>query len=199
MAKIGVFGGSFNPPHHGHLLIAQEALAAFALDEVWWMPASQPPHKQLAGNVSDEDRIALVQEAIRHNDKFSLSLLEFEREGPSYTIDTMRTLCTRYPTHEFFFIIGGDMANSLEQWHEIEALGKLVTFIAINREDYPLKENHYPFSVEELYVPSFNVSSTFIRQRLEEGKNTKYILPDGVRRVIEVKGLYGTEESPRNR
>lgn len=103
MLKIGIFGGSFHPPHNGHLLIAQEALSAFSLDEVIWMPANHPPHKQLASGVSDHDRIELVKAAIQDNAKFSLSLIEFEREGPSYTIDTIKELQKRIRIMSTFY------------------------------------------------------------------------------------------------
>ncbi|MCQ6266299.1 nicotinate-nucleotide adenylyltransferase [Fictibacillus sp. WQ 8-8] len=196
MARIGIFGGSFHPPHNGHLLIAQEALAAFSLDRVEWLPASHPPHKDLVSGVSAEDRIDLVKAAIQGNSKFSLSLIEFEREGPSYTIDTIRELKKREPNHHYFFIIGGDMADSLSTWHGIEELSRLVTFIGINRSGHPLDENQNPYGVQLLEVPVFDVSSTLIRKRIAAGENTKYLIPDDVRKIIEVKGLYGSRKSP---
>ncbi|RXY98451.1 nicotinate-nucleotide adenylyltransferase [Fictibacillus sp. S7] len=196
MAKIGIFGGSFQPPHNGHLLIAQEALSAFSLDEVIWMPANHPPHKQLASGVSDHDRIELVKAAIQDNAKFSLSLIEFEREGPSYTIDTIKELQKKNPDHEYFFIIGGDMLDSLDTWHEIDELSRMVTFIAINRSGHPLNAEHNPYQAAMLEVPLFDVSSTLIRERVSQGENTTYLIPERVRKQIEVKGLYGSRKSP---
>ncbi|MDM5199790.1 nicotinate-nucleotide adenylyltransferase [Fictibacillus enclensis] len=196
MAKIGIFGGSFHPPHNGHLLIAQEALSAFSLDEVIWMPANHPPHKQLASGVSDHDRIELVKAAIQDNAKFSLSLIEFEREGPSYTIDTIKELQKKNPDHEYFFIIGGDMLDSLDTWHEIDELSRMVTFIAINRSGHPLNAEHNPYQAAMLEVPLFDVSSTLIRERVSQGENTTYLIPERVRKQIEVKGLYGSRKSP---
>ncbi|KSU85832.1 nicotinate-nucleotide adenylyltransferase [Fictibacillus enclensis] len=196
MAKIGIFGGSFHPPHNGHLLIAQEALSAFSLDEVIWMPANHPPHKQLASGVSDHDRIELVKAAIQDNAKFSLSLIEFEREGPSYTIDTIKELQKKNPDYEYFFIIGGDMLDSLDTWHEIDELSRMVTFIAINRSGHPLNAEHNPYQAAMLEVPLFDVSSTLIRERVSQGENTTYLIPERVRKQIEVKGLYGSRKSP---
>lgn len=196
MARIGIFGGSFHPPHNGHLLIAQEALAAFSLDQVVWLPASKPPHKQLESGVSDEDRIELVKAAIRNNGQFSLSLIEFEREGPSYTIDTMRQLIREEPDNQYYFIIGGDMVDSLASWRSIDELSELVTFIGINRTGHPLNTKDLSYGVQMLEVPLFDVSSTEIRNRVSEGKNTKYLIPEEVRKLIEVKGLYGARKSP---
>ncbi|MDN4525465.1 nicotinate-nucleotide adenylyltransferase [Fictibacillus fluitans] len=196
MGKIGIFGGSFHPPHNGHLLIAQEALTAFSLDEVIWMPANHPPHKQLVLGVSNEDRIELVKAAIQDNAKFSLSLIEFEREGPSYTIDTIRELQRENPDHEYFFIIGGDMLDSLDTWHEIDELSRMVTFIAINRSGHPLNAEKNPYQAAMLEVPLFEVSSSLIRERLSDGGNTTYLIPERVRKQIEVKGLYESRKSP---
>ncbi|MGG1573554.1 nicotinate-nucleotide adenylyltransferase [Fictibacillus sp. NRS-1165] len=196
MARIGIFGGSFHPPHNGHLLIAQEALAAFSLDRVVWLPANHPPHKELISGVSSEDRMELVRAAIQGNSKFSLSLIEFERQGPSYTIDTIRELKKREPAHDYFFIIGGDMADSLSTWRGIDELSRLVTFIGINRSGHPLDECNNPYGVQMIEVPLFDVSSTLIRKRIAAGENTKYLIPDAVRNMIEVKGLYGSGKSP---
>lgn len=195
MAKIGILGGTFNPPHNGHLLIAQEALAAFSLDEIWWIPTNIPPHKETKDLASNEARIEMIKRAISTNEQFALSLIEFEREGPSYTIDTIKELKKRHPYHDFFFIMGGDMLYTLQSWHKIDQLKQLVTFIGVNRQNYPVDQFENPYQVKLLTVPLFDISSSMIRERFATGKNTKYLVPDEVRGFIEESELYGAGKS----
>ncbi|MCM3730782.1 nicotinate-nucleotide adenylyltransferase [Fictibacillus nanhaiensis] len=192
---IGLFGGTFNPPHIGHLIIAQEALKQLNLDEVWWMPASQPPHKKKVEDVLDEHRIEMVKNTIGNNNQFSLSLLEFERSGPSYTIDTIRLLKQRYPGTNFTFIMGGDMVHSLSSWHEIDQLNKLVQFAGVGREGFPVDHHWERYKVKHVEVPYIAISSTFIRSRYEAGENIRYFVADDVWKYIEEHQLYGKKRS----
>jgi nicotinate-nucleotide adenylyltransferase len=192
---IGLFGGTFNPPHIGHLIIAQEALKQLNLDEVWWMPASQPPHKKKVEDVLDEHRIEMVKNTIGNNNQFSLSLLEFERSGPSYTIDTIRLLKQRYPGTNFTFIMGGDMVYSLSSWHEIDQLNKLVQFAGVGREGFPVDHHWERYNVKHVEVPYIAISSTFIRSRYEAGENIRYFVADDVWKYIEEHQLYGKKRS----
>lgn len=186
MNKVGILGGTFDPPHYGHLIIAQEVLTAFELDEVWFMPTNIPPHKEFNG-ASGEDRIEMVSLAIQSNDKFSIQTIEFEREGPSYTVDSMKALTKMFPEKVFYFIIGGDMVEFLPKWNKIDELLEMVTFIGVKRPGFIL-ETEYP--ILEVDTPEFGVSSSMIRERIKKNKNIKYLLPNIVKLYIEEKKLY---------
>lgn len=189
--QIGLFGGTFNPPHIGHLIIAQEALKQLKLDEVWWMPASNPPHKKKVEDVLDEHRIEMVKKTIGNNNQFSLSLLEFERSGPSYTIDTIRLLIEKFPSTDFTFIMGGDMVHSLSSWHQIDQLKDLVQFAGVGREGFPVDEHWERFNVKLVEIPNIGISSTFIRLRAKENSNIRYFVSDDVWKYIKEHQLYG--------
>lgn len=196
MAKhIGLFGGTFNPPHIGHQIIAQEALKQLKLDEVWWMPSSKPPHKVKDREVSDEQRIEMIRKAIGNNIQFSLSLLEFKRSGPSYTIDTIRLLNQKYPDVIFTFIMGGDMVHSLNSWHEIDELKNLVQFAGVSREGYPFDDHWERYQVKHVEIPHIGISSSFIRSRSKAGENIRYYIADEVWKHIKENHLYGSNTS----
>lgn len=184
--KIGILGGTFDPPHFGHLLIAQEVLCALKLDEIWLMPNASPPHK---GSPTAEvnHRVEMIRRAIADNPQFKLQMIELERGGRSYTIDTMIELKKSYQEAQFFFIIGADMVEFLPKWKRIDELLRLVTFVGVKRPGYQLQTD---YDIREVDVPQFDVSSTFLRERFRTGKNTKYYLPDEVRTYIEENNVY---------
>lgn len=186
--KIGLLGGTFDPPHNGHLLIAQEVLSALALDEVWFIPSQTPPHKEGRKITSGHHRVEMVKLAIEDNPSFRLNTMEFEREGPNYTIDTMKSLRETYPSFQFHFIIGADMVEYLSKWHDIDSLVNLVQFVGVKRPGYKLASD---YDIVEVEVPPFGVSSTLLRDRFAKGKNTKYLLPEKVRTYIGEKNVYG--------
>ncbi len=190
--KIGLFGGTFNPPHIGHLLIAQEAMKQLNLDEVWWMPSSKPPHKEKDVEVPDEQRIEMVKKAIGNNNQFSLSLLEFERSGPSYTIDTIRLLTQKHPQIKFTFVMGGDMVHSLNSWHKIDELKELVQFAGVTRAGYPFDHHWERYRVNFVEIPTIEISSSLIRSRSRAGENIRYYVSDEVWKHIKENRLYGT-------
>lgn len=189
MKKTGILGGTFDPLHFGHLLIAEEVLHACSLDEVWFMPSPNPPHKRRKVLPANE-RIEMVQRGITGNDRFRLSLFEFNREGPSYTYDTITALNQEYPGRDFCFIIGADMVQDLPNWHNIEKLLEMITFVGVKRPGFSL-ESEYSHKLTEVEVPGFDVSSSFLRGRFAENRNTRYFLPDTVREYIEERNLYG--------
>lgn len=189
MKKIGILGGTFDPPHYGHLLIANEVLNALGLDEVWLMPNREPPHKQKSQAVSNEDRLRMLELAIQDHPDFKIQPIELEREGKSYTFDTMTLLKEQFPDHQFFFIIGADMIEYLPKWHRIDELVRLVRFVGVERPNYS-HQTDYP--VQYVDVPAFDVSSSMIRDRLRKGKTVRYLIADSVLRYIEEKHLYGT-------
>lgn len=189
MKKIGILGGTFDPPHNGHLIIANEVLSELQLDEIWFMPDQEPPHKKKSESVKNEDRLQMLKRAIAGNNAFRIEPIELEREGPSYTVDTMKIINQQYSNHQFFFIIGADMIEYLPKWQSIDELVKLVQFVGVERPDYS-HQTDYPILYVD--VPAFEVSSSMIRDRLKLGKTVRYLLPDSVIQYIKEKHLYGT-------
>ncbi|MDW2886295.1 nicotinate-nucleotide adenylyltransferase [Exiguobacterium artemiae] len=188
--KIGLMGGTFDPPHIGHLLIAEQAKEQLQLDAVWFLPAKLPPHKQ-STVTSAAKRLQLVREAVRDNTEFSVSEIEFERETKSYTFDTIQELKRRYPEHAFFFLIGADSLVSLGTWHRSEELYKEIEFGAVARPGsrYLIPEGARVTAVD---MPLLEVSSTDIRQRVARGRSIRYLVPEPVRQLIEEWKLYAT-------
>ncbi|MFC0188105.1 nicotinate-nucleotide adenylyltransferase [Fictibacillus aquaticus] len=195
MKKTGIFGGSFNPPHTGHLLIAQEAIMQLNLDRIVWIPAKKPPHKLLDGNAGAADRAEMVRLAIEDNTNFHMSLIEYEREGASYTIDTVKQLLQQDSDQQLTFIMGGDMVHTLETWKGIEELRELVSFAGVKRKDSIVDESWKEYKVSKIDVPLLEISSTFIRERRQNGGNIRYYLPEKVLQYIEENGLYGQKQS----
>ncbi|MDM5190044.1 nicotinate-nucleotide adenylyltransferase [Bacillus sp. DX4.1] len=189
MKKVGIIGGTFDPPHHGHLLIANEVYDALQLDEVWFLPNQIPPHKQGRSITSVENRLNMLELAIEQEDHFSVCLEELNREGPSYTYDTMLQLTEKHSDIQFYFIIGGDMVEYLPKWYNIDALLQLVTFVGVARPGYTL---HTPYQIVTIEIPEFAVSSSLLRERFVKKKTCKYLLPKQVQAYIERNGLYGS-------
>ncbi|MFL6555593.1 MAG: nicotinate-nucleotide adenylyltransferase [Bacillus sp. (in: firmicutes)] len=187
MKKVGILGGTFDPPHYGHLLIANEVLSTLKLDEIWFMPNQEPPHKKKSDSIKNEDRLQMLDLAIQDNTAFRVETIELHRQGPSYTVDTMKMINDQYPDHQFFFIIGADMIEYLPKWHKIDELIKLVQFVGVERPEYSTKTD-YP--VRYVDVPAIDVSSSMIRDRVKNGKTVRYLLPDPVIKYIEEKHLY---------
>ncbi|PEB43237.1 nicotinate-nucleotide adenylyltransferase [Bacillus pseudomycoides] len=187
MKKIGIIGGTFDPPHYGHLLIANEVYDALALDEIWFLPNQIPPHKQDRSITSVENRLNMLELAIEQEEYFSVCLEELRREGPSYTYDTMLQLTKKHPDAQFHFIIGGDMVEYLPKWYNIEKLLQLVTFVGVARPRYTLNT---PYEIVTVEIPEFAVSSSLLRERYKEKKTCKYLLPEQVQVYIERNGLY---------
>ncbi|MFC0557983.1 nicotinate-nucleotide adenylyltransferase [Halalkalibacter alkalisediminis] len=190
MKKIGLFGGTFNPPHLGHLLFAQEVLVQYKLDEVWFIPVNIPPHKERVDLASNEDRIDMLVGAIKDNEYFHVSTIELEREGPSYTIDTIKQLKRIYPNNQFYFLIGGDMVDYLPQWHKIDELLELVTFIGVQRPGTSIKKTYYAEQVHLLDMMQVDLSSSLIRNRIQEGKPITYMVPKEVEALVKERLLY---------
>lgn len=196
--KIGILGGTFDPPHIGHLLIAQEVLEQCKLDEIWFMPANIPPHKKNDEVSSVTDRIEMVTKAIEGVEQFTVSTVELERNGPSYTVDTLKELKMKLPDVEFYFIIGGDMIEQLHTWERIDELFEYVTFVGLQRPGYS-QSSKYAEKLQLLTIPQVDISSSDIRERLKEGRSIRYFVPEQVRQFIEERQLYGTSASVRNR
>jgi nicotinate-nucleotide adenylyltransferase len=196
LKKIGILGGTFDPPHHGHLLIANEVLDQLQLDEIWFMPNFEPPHKEKSGGATTEDRVKMLELAIDGHPKFRIETIELDRAGRSYTIDTMKLLIARHPDVDFYFIIGADMIEYLPKWHKIDELIKLIKFVGINRPEH-VEETAYP--IIHVKVPEIAVSSKLIRNRIKEKRTIRYLLPEAVRMYIEENQLYGSKRSVKDR
>ena len=194
----GVFGGTFDPPHLGHLVLAEAARAELRLSEVFFMPAARPPHKQGAELASTALRVEMVRRAIASNGRFALSLLDIQRPGPHYTVDAMRLLREQWgATVEIFFLIGLDSLIDLPTWREPEALMGLVRFAVVARPGYhvdmaALERALQGISDRLIFVPAplIGISSTAIRQRVRDGDSIRYLVPPPVEACIYENRLY---------
>ena len=197
MGHIGILGGTFNPPHMGHLVMAQEALDQLELDRVVLMPVAVPPHKEAREDPGAAERVALCHLAVAGDPRLQVSTLEVDRGGASFTVDTLRVLHDRQPDHELTFIVGGDMAQSLPAWREPEAILDLATLAVaeregVRREDIArrLEALHGGDRVAFFDMPRIDISSSSIRRRVAEGRPIRYLVPDAVAGYIAERGLY---------
>ena len=186
MSKIGIMGGTFNPVHNAHLIIAENALEEYGLDKIMFLPNAMPPHKEMDFYISPQARLELVEAAISDNDKFFLSDFEIAKGGKSYTVDTLNAFKEIYKGDELYFIIGGDSLRDFHKWYCPEEIAKLCTFLVYPRENIDIKEHMlelsktYDAKIFEIHAPRFDISSSMIRQRISEGKSIKYLVPQRV-------------------
>ena len=197
MQRLGIMGGTFDPIHYGHLLMAEEARHAFALDEVVFVPNGRPAHKKAYLVSSPEERYAMTLLATGSNPCFSASRIEIERPGPSYTIDTLREFRTLYPELDaLYFITGADAVLEILTWHEYDELVRECQFIAVTRPGFVLErlseivDAAFLNRVHYLPIPRLEISSTDIRKRVREGRSIKYLTPEPVEAYIRQQGLY---------
>ena len=190
--KLGIFGGTFNPIHYGHLVNAEIIRSDFNLDRIVLVPAKYPVHKSLAGEVSAEERYAMAAIAVAGAGEFEVSRIEIDRKEPSYTITTVHELQGRYPGSELNLIVGMDSLNTIDTWRETEHLLNHVSLIVMRRPgeectpDIDLSGNRMTFADN----PLIDISSTMIRERLRAGKSVRFLMPDTVIDYIAKKGLY---------
>ncbi|GAX47162.1 nicotinate-nucleotide adenylyltransferase [Pseudolactococcus reticulitermitis] len=186
--RIGILGGNFNPVHYAHLFIADQIQQLLDLDEVQLMPENEPPHVDTKTTISANHRVKMLEIALQNYPKLTLNLSEIERGGKSYTYDTMAKLTAEHPENEYFFIIGGDMLDYLAKWYRIDDLLKLVTFVAVKRDQTVLTAPKY--SVQMLELPLLNISSSYIRESLQAKRCPNFLLPAEVLTYIDQNGLY---------
>ena len=192
--RIGVMGGTFDPIHNGHLVAASEVAAAFKLDEVLFVPTGDSWQKGKISSV--EDRYAMTLLATESNPIFNVSRVDIEREGPTYTVDTLRDLHASLPGAELFFITGADAIASIGTWKDSGELFALAHFVAVTRPGHSLKLPAAPAgAISTLEIPALEISSTDIRSRVATGKPLRYLLPDAVVQYIAKHELYLTEEA----
>lgn len=204
MTKIGLLGGSFNPVHVGHLVLAEEARERLGLERVVFVPARVSPHKLGKPLAPAEDRLRMVQLAIADNPAFEASDIEVRREGPSYSIDTVQELLDRSGGEwDIYFVVGADTLPELPAWHRIGELADLCKFAVFSRPGEslgalePLRRALRDDQVDTIAArrfesPLIGTSSTDIRRRVREGRSIRYLVPEPVRRYIAAKGLYRT-------
>jgi len=194
---IGVLGSAFNPPHLGHLALAQEALWQLGLREVVLVPTGQAPHKRIADDPGKEQRLAMTRLAAADDSRFSVSSLEVEREGPSYTYETLEALAKERGDSELVFVMGADAAVGLESWREPERVVELARIAVARRagiSDADVSAVLRSLGAAEratmLEMPQFGVSSSAVRERAATGRPLRYLVPEPVARFIEEKGIY---------
>ncbi|QEW00175.1 nicotinate-nucleotide adenylyltransferase [Microbacterium caowuchunii] len=187
--RIGVMGGTFDPIHHGHLVAASEVAASFDLDEVVFVPTGQPWQKS---KVSDtEHRYLMTVIATASNPNFSVSRVDIDRSGPTYTIDTLRDLKSQRPDSDLFFITGADAVAQILSWRDHDELWDLAHFVAVSRPGHPLSAAGLPDDdVSLLEIPALAISSTDCRNRVRGGQPVWYLVPDGVVQYIAKHHLY---------
>lgn len=191
MKKIGILGGTFDPPHIGHLIIANEVREYMELDEIRFMPNNVPPHKTKT-STTNRERFDMLTLAIGTNPYLNIDTIEWERTGPSYTIDTIKLMKEREGDSEIYFIIGADMIEYLPKWKDIDELSQLVRFIGVRRPGYST-ETSYPVKLVD--IPEIAVSSSWIRSKISKGKTINYLVPEAVKLYIEENRLYGSKKS----
>ena len=199
--RVGILGGTFSPPHLGHLVCAQEAYLQLELDRVMLIPARIPPHKPVEDEPGPEHRLALCRLAVSGDDRFEVSDLEMRRTGPSFTVDTLEELHSQAPDTELFLIVGGDVAAGLPGWHRPERVLAFARLAVAKRRgtsrasvDAVLQRLAGGERTEFFRMPRIGVSSTMIRRRVRAGEPIRYIVPDPVAQYIHDNRLYGGPE-----
>lgn len=199
--RVGIFGGTFDPVHTGHLILAEQGREQGRLDEVWFVPAAHPPHKDEPTLTRFEQRVEMLALAIAGNPAFRIDELEKERPGPSYTVDTLAELRRRHPAHEFLLLIGSDTLVDLPHWHQplrvVEQAGLLVTtrpgsavLSAEQLREQLRLPDQTPLRLEVVQIPQIDISSRDLRRRAAAGRSLRYFLPRAIECYIRDKALY---------
>lgn len=186
--KIGILGGTFNPIHIGHLILADEVREKLGLDKVIFVPTYIPPHKQNSEVAAADERLRMVKAAIKGNKFFKTSDIEIKRKGPSYTVDTVKALNKKFPGEELYFIAGSDLLKYLDEWKDFQELLGLMKFVVATRPGYPLEK--IPAYVQRVSIRAVDVSAFEIRECIKESKSFRYLVPEAVFEYINKKKLY---------
>ena len=203
--RIGIFGGSFDPIHLGHLILAERCRENAELDQVWFMPSALAPHKQDGAHGTDRQRTEMIELAIGGHEGFQLSKIELERGGVSYTVDTLEHLHENYPNDEFFLLIGDDSLENFGSWRDPHRICELSIPLVVNRPgsgevDLSLLK---PFASDSRFreienwkieCPKIELSSSDIRARIQDGKSIRFLTPRGVEKYIETQRVYQTKK-----
>jgi nicotinate-nucleotide adenylyltransferase len=195
--RLGLMGGTFDPVHWGHLILAEQARERFGLEKVLFVTAAQPPHK-LGEPVTDaRHRLEMTRLAVEDNDRFELSTIEMDRPGPSYTIDTVKQILEAYGAEtELFLLLGTDEGRDLMKWRDPYEIKKLARIVVANRPGVPDSEvlsalpEDFARGIEPLLMPGVDISSTDLRERVRSGRSIKYLVPEAVESYILQERLY---------
>lgn len=199
MAAHGILGGTFNPPHIGHLICAREAAWQLGLERVWLMPVAEPPHKEAQDDPGAVVRVEMCRLAVEGDDRLGVCSLEVERGGRSFTVDTLRDIHDAHPERELTFIVGGDQAHGFPGWREPEAILSLATLAVAERSGARREEVAERLAsvpggsgarVRFFDMPRLDVSSSGIRARVAAGGSIRYLVPDAVEELVVRRGLY---------
>lgn len=195
--RIGIMGGTFDPIHNGHLVAGSEVAYRFGLDIVLYVPTGEPWQKADRKVSDKEDRYLMTVIATASNPRFTVSRVDIDREGATYTIDTLRELREQFPDAELFFITGADSLQNITSWKDYEEMFELAHFVGVNRPGYEVDESALPEGkVQFIDIPAMAISSTDCRARARSGQPVWYLVPDGVVQYIEKRKLY-RQEGPR--
>lgn len=188
---VGLFGGSFDPVHHGHLIVARAAREQLGLDEVRFIPAREQPFKRGTHGAPAEARLAMLQLAVAGEPGFAVEPIELGRPGPSYTVDTLAALAAREPGRRFILLLGADAARELDQWHEAGRIAALARVAVLTRPGAAAPSS--PLITDTVAVPAVDISATDVRRRVAAGRSIRYLVPDRVADYVAAHGLYRTE------
>ncbi|MBF0569562.1 MAG: nicotinate-nucleotide adenylyltransferase [Candidatus Omnitrophica bacterium] len=192
MQKIGLLGGTFDPIHIGHLLMARAAMETMRLDRVIFIPSCVPPHKKVPTLFSAKDRLQMARLATKGNPQFEVSDFEIRKGGKSYSVETVRYFRQKgQPADQLFFIVGGDAIKQIDSWKDIGQLKKMCSFVSVNRPGYPRGETEQKYHA--VTMNGIEMSSTEIRKRILQKKSIQYLVPDAVLEYIRKNRLYKIE------
>jgi nicotinate-nucleotide adenylyltransferase len=187
--RIGILGGTFNPIHIGHLILAEEAFWKLKLDKVIFIPTYLPPHKDVEGKIKPKDRLKMVELAVEDNPAFECSSIEIDSRKTSYSVETLKKLKAKYSgDNQFYIITGSDLLKDLFSWKDVNDIFKMSKFIVANRPGYPVED--VPEGVETVVITPIEVSSEDIRRRLKDGRSIRYLVPEKVRQYISSRSIY---------
>jgi nicotinate-nucleotide adenylyltransferase len=195
---VGILGGAFNPPHLGHLILAQEAYVQLGLDRVVFMPYGEPSHRVLEDDPGPEARLTMCEYAVGSDARFAVSRIEIDRGGPVYTVDTLRELRAQRPDDELFVVLGGDQAASLGSWRAPEEVLSLAVVAVVERDEWRRSEIVRelgslcsPDRLRFFDMPRVEISSSLVRRRARAGQPIRYLVPDKVANYVGAQSLYG--------
>lgn len=199
--RLGIYGGTFDPVHYGHLLLAECCREQCRLDQVWFMPAAAPPHKTAAHVAAAEHRAAMLELALGGHESLLVSRLELNRGGVSYTVDTLRALAAEDPSRELFFLMGADSLHDLSNWREPGAICELATLVIVGRPGQPpidvgslsawtSAERVARFEQHRVTMPLIDLTSRDIRRRVADGQSIRFRTPRAVEAYVQAHGLY---------
>ena len=189
---VGLFGGSFNPPHVAHLVVAEVVRDQFGLDEVWWIPNATPPHKPNDELAAVQHRLAMTERTVEGNPAFRVCGVEVERDGVSYTVETLRVLQDQHPDTDFALILGSDSLDHFADWHRPDEIAERVPFIVYKRPGAieSVADPRFVNDVRYAAAPVMEISGTEVRARRRAGRSIRYLVPEAVRADSDTHDLY---------